>query len=236
MKLLFTDTSPLAEPRLWDRALACSLPARRDYALAYRFPKDQRLSLAAGLLLCRMLLDEGLAPEKAGMEFSHAVKPALPGHPGWHFSLAHSGSMAVCMLGRAPCGVDVETEASFARYEPEHILAPDELALLACTAGANRPALLARLWTRKEAFLKCLGIGLAMEPKELSVHPARSVLVREGRRYALKDYPREGYGLAACLPEGVPFPEARFIAIADLAVSPGEEVQCRSKQRTPCPW
>ena len=219
MKLLFTDTSPLAEPRLWERALACSLPARRDYALAYRFPKDQRLSLAAGLLLCRMLLDEGLAPEKAGMEFSHAVKPELPGHPGWHFSLAHSGSMAVCMLGRAPCGVDVETEESFARYEPEHILAPDELALLARTAEGEHPALQARLWTRKEAFLKCLGIGLAVEPKEISVRPSRSVLAWEGRRYALKDYPQEGYGLAACLPEGVPFPEAEALAMADMIAS-----------------
>ena len=219
MKLLLTDTAPLADTALWERALACSLPARRDYALAYRFPKDQRLSLAAGLLLCRLLRDEGLAPETAGIAFSHSVKPGLPGHPGWHFSLAHSGSLAVCLLGRAPCGVDVETEASFARYEPAHILAPDELALLESVPDHARPALLARLWTRKEAFLKCLGIGLAMEPKELSVLPARSVLVREGRRYALKDYRLEGYGLAACLPEGIPFPQADSLAMADLIAS-----------------
>ncbi|MCR5258575.1 MAG: 4'-phosphopantetheinyl transferase superfamily protein [Desulfovibrio sp.] len=219
MKLLCTDTSPLADPGLWDRALACSLPARRDYALAYRFPKDQRLSLAAGLLLSRLLRSEGLAPETAGLAFSHSVKPELPGHPGWHFSLAHSGSMAVCMLGRAPCGVDVETVGSFGRCEPEHILAPGELALLACTAEEARPALLARLWTRKEAFLKCLGIGLAVEPKELSVHPAQKPLLREGRRYVLKDYPLAGYGLAACLPEGVPFPGAAALGMAELVAS-----------------
>ncbi len=219
MKLLLTDTSPLAVPRLWERALACSLASRRKYALAYRFPKDQRLSIAAGLLLSRLLEDEGLAPEKAGTSFSHSAKPGLPGHPGWHFSLAHSGSIAVCLLGASPCGVDVETVGSFERYEPGHILAPDELALLENVPESGHPALLARLWTRKEAFLKCLGIGLAVEPKEISVHPSQSVLAWEGRRYVLKDYRLDGYGLAACLPEGYPFPEAASLGMAELIAS-----------------
>ena len=219
MKLLLTDTAPLADPKLWNRALACSLPARRDYALAYRFPKDQRLSLAAGLLLCRMLRDEGLAPETARMNFSHAVKPGLPGHPGWHFSLAHAETIAVCLFGRVPCGVDVEAWSSFEGYDSGFILAPEEAPLLEAACAQDRPALLARLWTRKEAFLKCLGIGLAVDPKELSVLPYRKVFVQDGRRLALKDYCLDGYGLAACLPEGVPFPECQSIGMEALVAS-----------------
>ena len=219
MKLLCTDVSPLAHPRLWDRALACSLPARKAYALSYRFPKDQWLSLAAGLLLCNLLRDEGLEPEAAGLQFSHAVKPGLPGHPGWHFSLSHSGSIDVCMLGRVPCGVDAEAWSSFEGYDPGFILAPEEEHLLEGVRAQNRPALLARIWTRKEAFLKCLGIGLAVEPRELSVPPSRKVFVQEDRRLALKDYCLDGYGLAACLPEGVPFPERQSIGMEALVAS-----------------
>ena len=219
MKLLYTDTAPLADPRLWERALACSLASRRKYALAYRFPKDQRLSIAAGLLLSRLMLDEGLAPEKAGIRFSHSVKPEMPGHPGWHFNLAHSGRIAVCMLGDYPCGVDVETESSFEDYDPAHILTYRELMQVEGLPDRARPPLVARFWARKEAFLKCLGIGLSLEPRNLSTVPSIHVPMRDGNRFALRDYRLEGHALAACLPDGIPFPELESIAMEALVAS-----------------
>ena len=55
-------------------------------------------------------------------------KPFFPGAPGLHFNLSHSGGLALCGVGTAPLGVDIEVirprRAGLARY----ICSPEEYA------------------------------------------------------------------------------------------------------------
>jgi 4'-phosphopantetheinyl transferase len=82
--------------------------------------------------------------------------------PDWpHFSLSHSHQVAVVAFAGATVGVDVQ------RVPPANAvrlclpdLHPAEQAELAAVPGRRRPAAFARLWTRKEAYLKGLGTGL----------------------------------------------------------------------------
>ena len=91
-------------------------------------------------------------------------RPALAGPAGApHFSLSHAGPLTLVAVAADPVGADVEqlpkpdSVPGLAR-----VLHPDEQAELE-QAGFGAEAF-ARLWTRKEAYLKGTGAGLGRDP------------------------------------------------------------------------
>jgi 4'-phosphopantetheinyl transferase len=92
-------------------------------------------------------------------------RPVLLGPPaagaGLMFSLSYSHQVAAVALAADPVGVDVQRVPSAGTVRlclPD--LHPAERAELAAVSARRRPAAFARLWTRKEAYLKGLGTGL----------------------------------------------------------------------------
>ena len=88
-----------------------------------------------------------------------AGREPVSGLPG--FSLSYSHQVAVVALATATVGVDVQRVPSANTVRlclPD--LHPAERAELAEVSARRRPAAFARLWTRKEAYLKGLGTGL----------------------------------------------------------------------------
>ncbi|MEW2283272.1 4'-phosphopantetheinyl transferase superfamily protein [Streptomyces sp. NPDC047841] len=78
-----------------------------------------------------------------------------------HFSLSHSGELALYAFARAPVGVDVEAAPPAGTAgELAAMLHPRERAELAALPPAERGEAFLRCWTRKEACLKGLGAGL----------------------------------------------------------------------------
>ena len=98
-------------------------------------------------------------------------KPRLVEPPAEvEFSLSRAGSRLVLALSGAPVGVDVErldrdAEAGVARIA----FAEDERAEFEAVPSAGRASAFLVCWTRKEAVLKALGHGLAVDPKSVSV-------------------------------------------------------------------
>ncbi|WP_406099466.1 4'-phosphopantetheinyl transferase family protein [Streptomyces sp. NBC_01013] len=87
-------------------------------------------------------------------------RPATDG--GVHFSLSHSRGVALLAFAEAPVGVDVELVPKLATVsEIAGQLHPAETRELAEFPEDQRPAAFSRVWTRKEAYLKGEGIGLA---------------------------------------------------------------------------
>nr|WP_237541958.1 4'-phosphopantetheinyl transferase superfamily protein [Streptomyces sp. SID4936] len=81
------------------------------------------------------------------------------------FSLSHRGDLAVVGTAAAPIGVDVElVPDEDGTADLAAMLHVDEQAELAALSPPARPRALARLWTRKEAYLKGLGTGLGRDP------------------------------------------------------------------------
>lgn len=143
--------------------------ARRS-AVVHTGRRDARLVGQAAL---RLLLSEHLSVEPEGLKFTcepcaacggaHG-RPVLEGRAA-HFSLSYSTEAVLVAVADAPVGVDVE-----AVPEPEVVddvlpaLHEEEVRVLRELHPSERVRAFARVWTRKEAYLKALGTGLARDP------------------------------------------------------------------------
>ncbi|MFD3777515.1 4'-phosphopantetheinyl transferase family protein [Streptomyces sp. NPDC058612] len=113
----------------------------------------------------------GLAPREVTVERAPCAhcdephgRPVLPGG-ALHFSLSHCAGISLLAFAAAPVGVDVE-ELVASRTIPElsDVLHPREAAELAVLPAGERSPAFTRVWTRKEAYLKGLGVGLSENP------------------------------------------------------------------------
>jgi 4'-phosphopantetheinyl transferase len=92
------------------------------------------------------------------------------------FSAARSGRDVLVAVARSgPIGVDIEAVRTLDGLDGalDGMLAGDELALVRASPRERRTRVRYRAWTRKEAFLKAIGIGLAIDPRRVAILPAR---------------------------------------------------------------
>lgn len=147
-------------------------PSELARAAEFRRPSDRATYLCAHVGLRRVLGNHlGIAPKTVPMARAPCPRcgephgrPVLPdGH--LHFSLSHCEGLSLIAVAADPVGVDVEAVPSVQTLvEAAEVVHPGESAELAALAPALRPAAFARVWTRKEAYLKGLGIGLGADP------------------------------------------------------------------------
>ncbi|MCB5163546.1 4'-phosphopantetheinyl transferase superfamily protein [Streptomyces bambusae] len=91
-------------------------------------------------------------------------RPVLPGD-SLHFSLSHCEGLSLLAFATTPVGVDVEAVPPLHTVaETADVLHPREAAELAALPPAERALAFTRVWTRKEAYLKGLGVGLSEDP------------------------------------------------------------------------
>ncbi|MFD5509484.1 4'-phosphopantetheinyl transferase family protein [Streptomyces sp. NPDC127051] len=89
-------------------------------------------------------------------------RPAVAGG-AVQFSLSHSDDLAYLAFAAVPVGVDVEAVPSAAAVRDVlTALHPAETAELSALPAEEQPGALARLWSRKEAYFKGTGTGLAL--------------------------------------------------------------------------
>jgi 4'-phosphopantetheinyl transferase len=142
-------------------------PSEQERAARFLREEDgRRWALSRGLL--RALLGRYLQAD--GHELLLAAgehgKPELAGDGPLAFNLSHSGPMALyAFSATAPVGVDVELarasvdEVAIAR----RMIGAAEAEQLSSLDPALRAEEFLRLWTRHEAELKCLGVGIGGE-------------------------------------------------------------------------
>ena len=150
-------------------------PAEQSRAARFRFPAPRtRFILARGLL--RELLGRYLDVPPAQLCFSYNPqgKPALaaPAHAWLHFNLSHSEEIVLlAFTAQRPLGVDVEQIHPVEKMERlvERFFSPAErVAFRALPAGQREAAFFAG-WTRKEAYIKGRGLGLALPLHQFDV-------------------------------------------------------------------
>ena len=166
----YCDVRPLSDPALFSRGMSL-LPweERREQVMRFRFDKDRRLCLGAGLLLAYALRQAG-AKDLSLRRFSNG-KPVLANDPNIHFNLSHSGTLAVCAVSDHPVGVDVEEKQNAAPGVMDMCFQPIEREWI--DQAEDQCRAFTRLWTRKESYLKLLGAGLTCPPNSFCVLPGK---------------------------------------------------------------
>ncbi len=146
-------------------------PQEQQEAGRYVHIEDAARHLA-GRALARRLLRAAFGQDSAA-EFARSPygKPFCPGIPA-DFSISHSGSMVwVALCQCASVGIDVERMRLLPdAAELTSQLHPQEQKDLLSLPPAELQAAFYRCWTRKEAVIKAVGMGLSMPLQSFSVH------------------------------------------------------------------
>lgn len=98
-------------------------------------------------------------PEIARTEWG---KPYFPHRPELHFSLSHSGGLALCALADTPIGADLELVRPRKPGLPRYVLSDREQAWYEDRGSCWEDFYI--LWTLKEARVKCTGQGIFRRP------------------------------------------------------------------------
>ena len=142
-------------------------------AASFRFPADRQRFVAAHIALRQALAGyTGLHQAALHLATGSFGKPSLSGHTRTQFSLSHSQGLALIAIGgRGPLGADVEQLRPMpdaAALAAEHFTRREQEALAATPAHERDRAFLT-CWTRKEACLKAIGVGLLLSPQSFEV-------------------------------------------------------------------
>lgn len=166
-------------------------PEELDRAGRYRFECTRRRYIVARAAL-RYLLAGYLGAEPASLRLVSGPfgKPELaPGVSSWlRFNASRSENLAVFAIGRdRELGIDVERVRTDVDFEPlvDRVLSVAERGVLDLLAPEARRRAFYRYWTRKEAYLKALGIGLIVPPHELDVTGDHAKPTTRGQRQGL---------------------------------------------------
>ena len=216
-RLYLASADALKDTARFARLLKTVPDTRREKVLSYKNAEAARLSLAAGLLLEAALRDFGL--EAGEMRTGEHGKPWLPALPGFHFSLSHSGAMAMCAVSSAPVGCDIERETENTQRIAGRFFHPAEKAWLLSLPEEERQAAFFRIWTGKESFMKATGLGFSLPLDAFAVLPGEEPALRQTvdpRPWRLWSYAAGEYACALCALEEPEDAPPRTVALEQL--------------------
>lgn len=88
-------------------------------------------------------------------------KPYLRDYPNVHYNISHTRGVIVCALSDKPVGVDIEKVKSFNSRIVGRFYTKNEQDYVYATQDGQEDRF-TEIWSKKEAYVKWLGLGLAM--------------------------------------------------------------------------
>lgn len=146
-------------------------PEERVQAVrAMKFLQGQREKVVAYELLISLLKDAKVYQELPILQACEHGKPLMVNYPTLHFNMSHCKTAVAVALSDAPIGIDVECRHKVDQTLIEKVCNPSEIKEI--TANPDPAMAFIRIWTQKEALVKCLGTGISSELHNiLEEHP-----------------------------------------------------------------
>ncbi len=131
---------------------------RRQQLQRFKHELGQKTCAMAYLLLCQGLREEYGLLEPPLFDYNEHGKPHIVGYPDIHFNLSHCRAGVICVLSHCPVGIDIESVREYNDSLVRYTMNEREQQLI---SASEQPAVaFTRLWTMKEAVLKCKGTGI----------------------------------------------------------------------------
>jgi 4'-phosphopantetheinyl transferase len=146
-------------------------PRERERYASFRHDEHRfRWGTSRGTLREVLGAASGLSPAEVRFSYGAHGKPAVAGS-SLRFNLSHSGGLALIVLGHVEVGADVELPRARRSDDiARRFYTPGEnQRLFAIEDKAARDDAFFRLWTCKEAFLKCTGEGLSRSTRSYDI-------------------------------------------------------------------
>ena len=140
---------------------------RKAKALMYSFKNDQLLSYAACIAFDKGLKTYNLYEKDVVIEYGNNGKPSLKDYPQIHFNISHSGELAIAAFSDSEIGCDIEQVRKLKESVLNSCFTNEEISYI--NNSEDKDFAFTEIWTLKESFLKCLGLGIAFKLNKFSV-------------------------------------------------------------------
>lgn len=167
---------------------------RREKVESFRFDKDKKLSLGAGILLYLGLKELGL--KNSEIVYNKNDKPYLKNNEIF-FNISHSENIVICAFSDKEIGADVEKINHFEKDVINRVFLAKEI-----NDSQNQDILYTRLWTSKESLMKYLGTGLSLDPKKIQFDLKKNECIKcdelNNKQVYFTQYDMEDYSISIC--------------------------------------
>ncbi len=143
----------------YDAWYAVMSEEKRKRVDGFAFEKDKKATVF-GDMLARKMLSGPLAKPGTDIVFSVSEK-GKPYVKGAHcfFNISHSGDYVFCAVSHREVGADIEVVREHSESVLRRVCTQDELSYVLEKPG-EVAVRFTEIWTRKEAYFKCLGTGV----------------------------------------------------------------------------
>ena len=153
-------------------------------------------------LLRECLRPYGISADAVVEKGSHG-KPYLCDYPELCFNISHADGITACIVTDRECGIDCEPCREYRERVARRCFSPSEQRMIEEAKPEERDLLFTRLWTLKEAFVKCTGQGISypMDKAEFVFEDGRITKSPEGFRFSHYIIRGGKYVVSVCVKE-----------------------------------
>ncbi len=208
LNIYYAKTEPFQNVKAYEKGLLL-LPVERVKKLERIKSEEVRCSsMVAGLLMQYGLEAAGVSKEELIFEKNADGKPYLKNHPEIFFNLSHSGEYAALAVSDKEIGIDIEKLQIGKRKLAHRFFSEEEYAALDV---AWSDSAFTRTWTRKESYIKAVGMGMRMPLNEFST------VEDKVNDYFLESFFLEGrYWLSVCQKKEPPKAEPKEVYLEEI--------------------
>ena len=183
MLMLYSfDTSTMSDDAFFKMYEECDASRKLKIDRLQKEP-SKKLSVAAGMLARRGIAQHfGIHPKEVSFRRDKNGKPYAEGLD-IHFSLSHSGTVAVCAISDKPVGIDVEKVRDVNMRVAQKMFTPRERYYVFSDKRKMKRRFF-EIWTKKEAYVKRIGTKI-WDFQSFDVIGDTSVYLLEDKKYVV---------------------------------------------------
>jgi 4'-phosphopantetheinyl transferase len=186
--------------------------AEQEKAKKFHFASDRKKYVISHGIMRRLLASYiECEPLKIHYQVNEYGKPSMStAQTPIHFNLTHSDNLAGLAIASSPVGVDIEKIKPLDDYlsMTKHFLSPKESLIFQSLAQQEQQLTFYRAWTRKEAYIKAIGMGLSYPVEQVTVGLQEKAELLEDQanpanisKWSLFSFEYEGYIGAITIPK-----------------------------------